>query len=837
MIGKTLNQYRITAKLGSGGMGDVYLAEDTRLKREVALKILPERLATDPERRDRFEREAQAVAALNHPNIVTIHQVEECDGVFYIAMERVEGQSLGTKIGKDGMSLQELFAIAVPLTDAVGAAHDKGITHRDLKPDNVMISDDGRVKVLDFGLAKLAAGSGLNDDATATVTAEGRIVGTVAYMSPEQAEGKPVDARSDVFSLGILLYEMTTGKRPFAGDTAISTISSIMKDTPGSLTDLDQSLPRHLDRIVKRCLNKDAGRRYSSARELRNELEQLKGEIDSGESDAVPRPGRPWWKLVAALAVAAVVIVLIVQNLPTRTDDVAPTPAATETREMIVVLPFQNVGGADDEFFAAGVTEEITTRLSTVGDLGVISSESAQRLVDGATTTREIGERLGVDYVLQGTVRWAGSGDAERRVRITPKLIRVADGTQVWAESYDETVDDIFTVQSRIARAVIDNMGLALGAGSAVERPTTHSVEAWQAYLRGQEFADTLTPESLELASLSFESALELDPQFVDAWARLSLAHSMTMHVGIDTSAERDARALEAVENALRLEPHSYQARLAKGFYHYWGHKDYDLAMEQFDSVLAELPNHADALGARAYVSRRRGDMPGARVDLQRVLELDPLGKRTSLELALTEIALGDYASAREHLQKPISQDPSFAEPHFWLWESYRLEGRVSDCARVVQSVPAIITSPVIEHLRISQKLLERDPETALTYLRTFSTESYIAAPLWVPAALLEGQAQLQLGNPTATRAALQTSLDFLEPQVAADPDSISALAALAVTYGLMGRDQDALRVARHAVEVYGIERDTFFGVRVELYAAQAEALAGETDAAVDRLE
>jgi len=322
MQGKTILHYKILEKLGSGGMGDVYAAEDTKLHRKVAIKTLPAEVALNPERRSRFEREATAIAALNHPNIVTIHAIEEGDGLSFMAMELVDGEPLRELIPKNGLSMSKFFGMAIPLTDAVAAAHLKGITHRDLKPDNVMVSGDGRVKVLDFGLAKLreepVTDSSHTEAPTKVLkTEEGVVMGTVAYMSPEQAEGKDVDPRTDVFSLGVMLYEMATGRRPFRGDTKASIISAILRDSPESVTDLAPQMPRHLGRIVKRCLAKDPLRRYQTALEVRNELEELKREIDTGETlpaSAVsgvmsgPTRRKPPIGIAAGVIVAAVAI-------------------------------------------------------------------------------------------------------------------------------------------------------------------------------------------------------------------------------------------------------------------------------------------------------------------------------------------------------------------------------------------------------------------------------------------------------------------------------------------------------------------------------------------------
>ena len=319
MIGKTFAHYEVVASLGKGGMGEVYVAEDTRLQRRVALKVLPAEMASDPERRARFEREARAVAALSHPNIVTVHSVEEADGVHFITMELVEGKTLAKVLPRNGFSLGELLEIAIPLADAVSSAHRTGITHRDLKPDNIMIDAEGRLRVLDFGLAKLHDTTETEEGATQAPTAaveteEGKILGTVAYMSPEQAEGKAVDSRTDVFSLGTILHEMATGERPFRGDTKMSTIGAILKDQPASVTERNPSLPRHLGRIVRRCLAKDPDRRYQTALDLRNELEHLKAEIDSGEFAAepgavTPRPRhRSRYLAILAIIVATAIV-------------------------------------------------------------------------------------------------------------------------------------------------------------------------------------------------------------------------------------------------------------------------------------------------------------------------------------------------------------------------------------------------------------------------------------------------------------------------------------------------------------------------------------------------
>ncbi len=313
MVGHTLAHYRILEKIGSGGMGDVYLAEDTKLNRKIALKVLPPDVAADQERRARFEREANAIAALNHPSIVTVHSVEESKGVHFITMELVEGKTLTTLLRKGGLPLSQFFDIAIPLTDAVAAAHREAITHRDLKPDNVMVTDDGRVKVLDFGLAKPAGGFAPNSEAaTAAKTEEGVIVGTAAYMSPEQAQGKPVDHRSDIFSLGIVLYEMLVGARPFVSETPAGVLSKIIQIDPTPVREHRPTVPKELAKVVTRCLAKELTLRFQSALDVRNDLAELKAEHETGElSERAPLSAAPWKRIAIGLAASAALLALI----------------------------------------------------------------------------------------------------------------------------------------------------------------------------------------------------------------------------------------------------------------------------------------------------------------------------------------------------------------------------------------------------------------------------------------------------------------------------------------------------------------------------------------------
>jgi len=426
-VGKTILHYRILKKLGEGGMGTVYLAEDTKLNRKVAVKFLPVEMASDPTRLKRFEREAKTVASLNHPNIVTLFAVEEHDGVPFLVMELVEGEPLGEVIAEGGMEVGRFFEIAATLS-------------------------------------------------TQALTREGSVLGTVPYMAPEQLKGTGPDPRSDIFSLGIVLYQMISGRRPFKGATSAEVISSILRDSPPPVTDLKMDLPPHLGRIVKRCLEKDASRRYQSSADLRNELEELKREIETGQMfetkarpAVLPEPRSPRSRTKPLLAILAVVVIVAVAALfllrarqPASTPEpqsAAPPPAVTET---IAVLPFKSLGGEGGDDLTNGLAEEITSKLTDLEDLQVVSTATAARHARAETGTQLIGERLGATYVVLGTVQWDDSDRRDPQVRVTPQLVRVADDIQIWSESFDRSAAQPLEVQSEIAGIVVRQVGVSL---------------------------------------------------------------------------------------------------------------------------------------------------------------------------------------------------------------------------------------------------------------------------------------------------------------------------------------------------------------------------------------
>ncbi len=443
-------------------MGIVYLAEDTKLKRNVAIKFLPRHIAADTEERQRFEIEAQAAASLNHPNITTIHAIEESEDQIFIVMEFIDGDELKDKIKTGALPFEETINIAVQIAEGLNAAHKKGIVHRDIKSANIMITKDGNVKIMDFGLAKIGGGS--------QVTKLGSTIGTIAYMSPEQARGETLDQRTDIWSFGIVLYEMLTGGQPFKGAYDQAIIYSILNEEPEN-----NNIPEEYSYILKKALAKSPSDRYQTTSKLLSDLKSLKGDSISKSGSGISTVSKPenskiklWIGIAAAIIIAAASLLYFLIN---RNDEQVPQ---TPVKEMIVVMPFQNLGSQDEKYFADGVTDQITSKLASMGNIGVISTSSAEKLAKENKSNQEIGKELGVDYILNGTVLWAKTGENENRVRITPQLTRVSDNTITWSNSYDKVLNDIFAVQNEIAQKVVNQLGGSLANNQIQTRNTSN---------------------------------------------------------------------------------------------------------------------------------------------------------------------------------------------------------------------------------------------------------------------------------------------------------------------------------------------------------------------------
>jgi len=614
MIGQTVSHYRILEKLGEGGMGVVYKAEDTKLKRIVALKFLPPALTRDPEAKERFIQEAQSASALDHPNICTIHEIGETkDGQMFICMARYEGETLKEKIERGPLELDEALDIVVQICRGLAKAHERGIVHRDIKAANVMVTGDGVVKLLDFGLAKLAG--------QARLTRTGATVGTAAYMSPEQARGEDVDHRSDIWSLGVMLYEMVTGGVPFKGGHEQAVIYMILNEDPTPLGAFRADIPDAFQGIVTKALEKDRGTRYQNIQTLMGDLIALS----------------------------------------------APSASLPEQKKSIVVLPFEDISpGRDNEYFSDGLTEEIITDLSKIGEMRVISRSSAMVLKGTRKSTKTIGRELNVQYVLEGSVRKAGN-----KLRITAQLIDATNDAYLWADKYSGTLDDVFDIQERVSRAIVGSLKLRFSPEQdrrMAERPIPN-VHAYECYLRAKREIGLFTEDGLERALRYLQNGLDIVGANAVLYAGMGYVYWQYVNIGIKQEDYLNSAA-ESATKAFELDPESAEGHFVLGLIAYDAGQ-HQQAVRHLKKALAVNPNDPDTLIWLATAYSQVGRVSAADPLINRLLEMAPLNSFSYAKQGVARYYDGRFDLALESTLKSHQMEPK--NPAWVYWSALLL--------------------------------------------------------------------------------------------------------------------------------------------------------------------
>jgi serine/threonine protein kinase/Tfp pilus assembly protein PilF len=688
MIGKTVSHYIITEELGRGGMGIVYKAEDTKLRRMVALKFLPAELTRDPDAKQRFLHEARAAAALNHANIVTIHEINEHEGQVYIVMEYVEGKSLkeimsaGTGPGSRSrgrdqslpiaprpLPLAQVLEIAAQVARGLAAAHAKGIVHRDVKPANIFITNDHVVKILDFGIAKLAGGQ-------TKLTKTGSTMGTAAYMSPEQSSGKEVDPRTDIWSLGVILYEMLAGETPFQGEYMQAVVYSILNEEPKPLAQVRSDMPPGLDLVVAKALAKDPKDRYQNMNDL---AANLKAAAEGTQPIRVrargARTNRFMKKTLYLSAPAAALAVLLALNVGGVRKFLFGPGTASFQAVRLAVLPFANLSGdPQQEYFSDGLTQEMISQLGRLHpqSLSVIARTSVMRYKNSNTPIDQIGRELGVTYVLEGSAQREGS-----RVKVTAELIQVKGQSQLWADTYEREMSGILVLQSDVAGKVAGALAIRLLPSEKAQLTDVKSInpEAYDAYLKGLQYYIKLTKPDLDTAESYFNTALQRNPNYAAAYAGMALVWGCRNQMGIARPSEAVPKMKAAALKAVALDDNLAEAHYALAVFKSWQEWDLPAAGPEWERAIALNPSFPDALAMYSHYLMIMSRPDEAMIMIRRALELDPFNVLTQSFYAIDLVLVRRYDEAISQARKVLDMQPGAPMAITTLWIAFRQKG------------------------------------------------------------------------------------------------------------------------------------------------------------------
>ncbi len=815
--GSDVGHYQVIDMIGKGGMGEIYLADDRQLQRQVVLKFLPAHLAVDNDCRTRFRQEAQAAAKLNHPNIVTIYEVGEYGSRPFIAMEYIHGRTLRDILLEGPMAPVRAAEIICQTCQGLQAAHEAGTVHRDIKPANIMLDDKGRVRLLDFGLAK-ALCSELPSQSQATA-------GTVNYLAPEVLTGGAITPASDLFSLGVVLYQMLAGQLPFTGDYEAAVLYAIVNEVPRDVRDINPRIPERLAAIVDRLLQKDPLKRFQSAQEVREALSCRSEETQKEIPVQVKRSVRNRLVYYTTVTVLIVVTSISVWNYANK------PPAGATSKKVLAVLPFDNLGSADDDYFANGMTDAVAANLANSGEIAVIQRAGTMSYRKSVKTSQQIGTELGAKYLLTGTIQW-DKAVVPGQIRITAGLINVERGNYLWRQQYDRSIDRVFLVQSDIANQVTRSLKIEVRseASSSVAAQPTENLEAYDYYLRGNDYFNrSWELNDIRSAIQMYQRAVELDSTFALAYAMLSRGHSSMYWEYFDHSDQRRATAEEAVARALTLQPQLAEAHLAKGYVSYHCYLDYSAALREFDLALKGQPNNADLYNAIAAVQRRQGLLQQASQNFAKALELDPRSPLRAFDVGLTFGMMRQFTSADEYLDRAISLAPDWPLAYIYkAWLAIFENGDTAQADQVLASASGKADLSRSKYYWWLLRIIEPNTERQLTEVNLGSdTAAYY---------LQVAEINRLLGQRQAEAVFADSARRLLEPQLKYFPEDARVHSYLGLAYAGLRQKGKALMHGGKAVELIPTTREAFDAPFWIMNLAESEVIFGENDSAVKHL-
>jgi serine/threonine protein kinase/Tfp pilus assembly protein PilF len=835
-------RYVIEREIGRGAAAVVYLAQDLRHGRRVALKVLHSELGAALGI-ERFLREIRTQGRLQHPHILSLFDSGSAAGRLFCTMPFVEGGSLRDLLRRERqLPVETVARLVTEVSSALTYAHALGVIHRDIKPENILVSEGGHALLTDFGIAYAIEDGGGHDRAK-RITESGITLGTPTYMSPEQSVGdEGVDSRSDIYSLAVVVYEMLAGAPPFTGPNPRAIMARRLMAPPPSLAAVRPGLPPAVESAITRALARQPADRFDTAADFAVTL-CGRGEEPPPEPEASPPSGRrPWRRYVAAAALATLLLVgAVVGAQRALRHDRTPPPAAAG-QQMLVVLPFRNLGDSADAYFADGLTEELTSRLATLSGLRVISRTSAEQYRQSTRPLKEIGAELGAGYVLEGSVHLDRGAAGAERVRVRPRLISVANDSQLWSEPYEVELTEVFRVQSDIAERVTRSLHLALRSPEreALTATGTRDPVAYDFYLRGNDYLGR-SNQHADLASAAslFTQAVRADPGFAAAWAKLARCHTQIHWHYYDRTEARLALAKAALDSAVRLAPELPETRIAKGFYRYWGFLDYEGAIREFEAALRLQPSNSDLLQAIALVERRRGRWEESLGRFVEALRYDPQSGQRAFDVGDNYLSLHLYPEADHYLERAMTLSPDWSNPYVyraWLqviWRGDLARGRELVAQGLSRIEPGRFAPALQTGDRISASLVTADsafwPMLDGLSLGNFAGDT-------VRYHLLKAETAAFRRNAAAERAHGDSARALIEFRLRPTPDDAKMLASLALAYMHLGRHADAIRTGERAAELLPVEKDAVSGPYILAYLARVYTSAGRYDKATELL-